>query len=253
MITFSLQSGSNGNSIYVETDGVKLLFDAGISGAQAQIRLAHHGRSIQDVNAIILSHDHQDHVRCAGVCQRKFGLPIYATEPTFGSARRFLGKVKNVVHFQAGDCLQFNGVRVHSVPTPHDGVDGACFVVENNGKRLGVFTDLGHPFRALTDWFPDLDAAYLESNYDPEMLERGSYPEFLKHRIRGSGGHLSNREAADLVERFGSPRLKWLALSHLSEENNTPQLAEKETRKVVGNAFPLYVASRYSVSSLLTL
>ncbi|HNT33627.1 MAG TPA: MBL fold metallo-hydrolase [bacterium] len=253
MITFSLQSGSNGNSIYVETDGIRLLFDAGISGVQAQCRLAHHGRDIQGVQAIILSHDHQDHVRCAGVCHRKFGIPIYATEPTFSSARRFLGKVKHVEHFRSGDTIHFNGVCVHSIPTPHDGVDGVCFVVESKGKRLGVFTDLGHPFRSLREWFPELDAAYLESNYDPDMLEIGRYPEYLKHRIRGEAGHLSNGEAADLVERFASPRLKWLALSHLSEENNTPQLAERETRKVVGKAFPLHVASRYSVGSLLTV
>ena len=199
MITFSLQSGSNGNSIYVEADGVRLLFDAGISGKQARGRMAVHGRDIRAVDALLISHDHNDHTRCAGVYQRLFGLPIYATEPTFHAVNGQFGQVRDVRHFVAGQRLRFGDVTVHTFPTPHDATDGVAFVVEHAGKRLGIMTDLGHPFEALRDMLADVDAAYLESNFDPVMLEEGPYPPHLKQRIRGAGGHLSNEEAAEFA------------------------------------------------------
>ena len=246
MITFSLQSGSNGNAIYVEAGGVRLLFDAGISGKQAAMRLAAHDREIRDVDALILSHDHTDHTRCAGIYQRKFGLPIYLTRPTLAACASNLGRIDDVRHFQAGSSLTFGEVLVHTIPTPHDGVDGVAFVVEAEGKRLAILTDLGHPFDALADVLGRVDAAYLESNYDPRMLDEGEYPEFLKRRIRGNGGHLANAEAAELVRRCGG-HLRWIALSHLSENNNTPKAAAATFHDIVGHSFPCHIASRYEV------
>ena len=119
MIAISLQSGSNGNCIYVEADGVRLLFDAGISGIAAEERLAAHGRGIRSVDAVIISHDHGDHVRCAGIYQRKYGLPLYVTPKTIDRAcsRLSLGKLRDVRHFRAGDTLRFSGVSVQTIPT----------------------------------------------------------------------------------------------------------------------------------------
>jgi len=246
MITFPLQSGSNGNCIYVEADGVRLLFDAGISGKQAALRLAARGRDIRHVDAVILSHDHGDHTRSAGIFQRKFGLPLYVTRPTLAACAAGLGRLDAVRHFDAGATLRFGDVAVHTIPTPHDGADGVAFVVESAGRRLGILTDLGHPFAELAEAVASVHAAYLESNYDPRMLAEGWYPEFLKRRIRGDGGHLANEEAADLVRRHGR-HLAWVALSHLSENNNTPDLAAATFHDVVGAAFPCHVASRYEV------
>jgi len=251
MFTCSLQSGSNGNAIYVEVDGVRLLFDAGISGRRAAERLATHGRNIRDVDALILSHGHADHTRCAGVFQRLYQIPILATAATRRAMAPFVGKVRDVRLFQAGDTITFGAVAVHTIPTPHDATDSVAFVVEHENKMLGILTDLGHPFRALQQIIADLDAVFVESNYDPQMLADGPYTPQLKARIRGAGGHLSNDEAADLLSAFGSRRLRWVALAHLSAENNRPELALATHRASLGSRYPLHVASRYEVSPLL--
>lgn len=253
MIAISLQSGSSGNCIYVETGGVKLLFDAGISGVQAAERLGAHGRDIRQVDAVIISHDHGDHIRHAGVYQRKFGLPLYLTPRTLAAAssRCDLGKLRDVRHFRSCDKLRFGEVLVHAVPTPHDGADGSAFIIEAGRKRLGVLTDLGHVFKDLVHLVSSLDAVFLESNYDPDMLATGPYPAYLKQRIRGPRGHLSNFEAAELLRRaVDAGRLQWACLSHLSEQNNHPDVAMRTHRAVVSDDLPLYTASRYAVSDL---
>jgi len=253
VITCSLQSGSNGNSIYVEAGDVRLLFDAGLSGRQTEQRLAERGRDIREVTGLILTHEHIDHTRCAGILHRKFGVPIYATRATWRAIPAEVGPVTQVRHFQAGSHIDFDGVRVYSVPTPHDAVEGCAFIVEHEGKRLGVLTDLGHPFKVLCRLFGDLDAAYLESNYDPDMLASGPYTPRLQARIRGERGHLSNEEAATMTRTHGTDRLKWVAMAHLSATNNHPDVAAETWRTVVGRTFPLELAGRYEASRLLTV
>lgn len=251
MLTFSVQSGSNGNCIYVEAGDVRLLFDAGISGSTAQRRMAVHGRNIRDVDGVILSHDHTDHTACAGIFHRKFGLPLYMTPRVRAAIRPQLGPVKNVHHFQPGERITFGDVTVHTLPTPHDGIDTVAFVVEHDGKRLGVMTDLGSPFKALADAVAELDAAYLESNFDLHMLRTGPYSPSTQRRIAGRGGHLSNDEAADLVYACRSARLKWIAAAHISECNNRPELAVQAHHQRIGTLFDVHVASRYDVGPLL--
>lgn len=253
MITFSLQSGSNGNCIYVEAGDVRLLFDAGLSGRQAALRMQQHGRNIRDVDAVILSHDHADHVRCAGIYHRLFHLPLYMTRTTHRAITAPLGKLREVRCFRSGEPIEFGPVTVHTLRTPHDAADAVGFVVEHEGRRLGIFTDLGHPFDRLARTLGELDAAYLESNYDVDLLETGSYPPHLKARIRGVGGHLSNLEAAELVRGCGTRRPEWIALAHLSQENNRPELALETHRALLGAEYPLVVAGRYAVSEVLRL
>ena len=253
VLTFSIQSGSNGNALYVEADGVRLLFDAGITGASAQRRMAVHDRDIHDVDALIISHDHTDHVRYAGVYQRKFGLPVYITRATQEAVWSNLGELHDVRHFLSGDVLRFGSVAVHTIPTPHDAADGVAFVIEWEGKRLGILSDLGHPFDGLQRILESLDAAYLESNYDPRMLDESAYPAWLRARIRGQGGHLSNNEAAALLGACGRRRPAWIAVTHLSRDNNHPDLAIAAHREAVGQSYPVYHASRYQTSELLTV
>lgn len=256
MIAISLQSGSNGNCIYVETCGKKLLFDAGISGVQAEERLHAHGRDIRAVDAVIISHDHSDHIRHAGVFQRKYGLPVYVTPATLAaaSARCALGKMNDVRHFRSSDKLAFGDVQVHSIPTPHDGVDGSAFVIEAAGKRLGILTDLGHVFKDLIRLVSSLDAVFLESNYDPDMLAHGPYPVYLKQRIKGPRGHLSNNESAEVLLRASAGnRLQWACLAHLSEQNNRPDVALRTHREVVSQTLTLYVADRYRATEIFTV
>ena len=242
MRLISLQSGSHGNAIYVEAGGVRLLIDAGISGRRAEERLARAGGDIRTVDAMLISHDHSDHIRSAGIFQRKFGLPMFVTTATLG-ARDDLGALGIVEYFRAGQTLRFNGVSVETIPTPHDGVDGCGFVIAAEGKRLGVLTDLGHVFHELPDVIASLDAVLLESNYDPELLRRSSYPPSVQNRIRGQGGHLSNGEAAALLARHGR-RLRWAAVGHLSEKNNRPSLAVESARSAVRGRFPIHLAGR---------
>jgi phosphoribosyl 1,2-cyclic phosphodiesterase len=251
MNLISLQSGSNGNCIYIEAGGVRILFDAGISGRQAAERLSRAGRDIARADALIISHDHADHIRCAGIYQRKFGLPLFVTEKTLRAARSShdLGELTEVSHFRAGSAMRFGGVRVETLPTPHDGADGVAFIVDDGSKRLGIFTDLGHVYRELESALATLDAVLIESNYDPDMLRDGSYPRFLKNRIAGPHGHISNIESAELVGRCGS-RLRWACLGHLSAENNTPELALATHRSVNGK-MSYHVAGRCGAGDLL--
>lgn len=253
VLAFSLQSGSNGNAFYVEAGGVRLLFDAGISGKRAEERLAQHGRDIRSVDAVIISHDHRDHIACAGIYQRKYGLPIYMTRRTHDAASRSLnlGKLFDVRYFESGETLAIQAVKVHTVPTPHDAADGVAFVVEFEGKRLGILSDLGHLFPQLEGILASVDGAFLESNYDVERLAHGPYPQHIKRRIRGPGGHLSNDESASLVASCGRNRPQWIAVAHLSGENNCPELAIKTHQRAVGTDYPVFCAPRDGCSELL--
>jgi len=253
MKVVSLQSGSNGNCIYVEADGVRLLFDAGISGRQAQLRLAAHGRDITAVHALLISHDHRDHARCMGIYQRKFGVPVHVTKKTLATARAKdeLGEIKDIRHYKAGSTLQFGEVSVETIPTPHDGADGVAFVVDDGQRRLGILTDLGHVFDGLEAVVSSLDAVLIESNYESALLADGPFPEFLKQRIRGPGGHLSNVESAELLNNAADRRLKWACLAHLSEQNNDPQLALRTHRGILGERLSLYVAGRHAATNVL--
>jgi len=255
MIAISLQSGSNGNCIYVEHGPTRLLFDAGISGLMAQRRLEQSGRNIRDVSAILISHDHRDHIACAGVYWRKFGLPIHASSGTFDAASRRLnlGRIDERHPFTPGDTLHFGDLTVETLPTPHDAAEGVAFVVTDGHRRLGILTDLGHVFDGLAHTISTLDGVFLESNYDDEMLRNGPYPWPLQQRIRGPRGHLSNRESADLLQTAAGPALKWAVLSHLSEQNNHPNLALKTHRDIVSRHLPLHVASRYEAGEMLTV
>lgn len=244
----SIQSGSNGNCIFIRAGRVRLLLDAGISGKQAEQRLASIGEDIRRIDALLISHDHSDHIKSAGIFQRKYGMPIYATSRTMDVAQGALGKLSDVRTFRRGSVIAFGDVMVETVPTPHDAAEGSVFVITFAGRRLGVLTDLGHVFKGLGDLISGLDAVFLESNYDPRMLDDGPYPEFLKHRIRSPHGHISNMESARLLTERGGA-LKWACLAHLSESNNTPDLALKTHKEVMGaRAAHLHVASRYKCS-----
>ncbi len=254
MKVISLQSGSNGNCYFVQAGDVTLLVDAGISGQLARQRLAHFGHDIRKVDAILISHDHNDHSRSMGTFHRQFGAPLYVTAKTLAASQVAVrpGRLNEVRHFNAGETFHVRDVQIHTIPTPHDSADGVAFVIEHEDRRLGILSDLGHVFDGLREVLLSLDAVIIESNYDRQMLAQGSYPEHLKRRIRGPGGHLSNDESADLVSRaLLFQRLKWACLCHLSAENNCPQRALDTHRQLVGRSLPLHIASRERASDEL--
>ncbi|KPK72971.1 MAG: hypothetical protein AMJ79_15420 [Phycisphaerae bacterium SM23_30] len=252
MLTFALQSGSHGNCIYVETEHARLLFDAGISGKMAQHRLSQYDRDVRDIDAVIISHDHRDHVSGAGIFHRKFHLPVYITPNAWSACRSVCGPVEKLHHFIPGQKLHFGATIVRTIPTPHDSVDSVAFVIEHDRKKLGIFTDLGHRFDGIEKWIRKLDGLYLESNYDPDMLRRGDYPPWLKRRIAGPGGHLSNQQAAQLVLDC-SPQLQFLALAHLSQNNNHPCLALAQARKILPPHLHIAPLLRTRASELFTV
>ncbi len=251
----ALQSGSNGNCIYVEALGVRLLFDAGLSGRRARQGLEAFGIDIRGVDALLISHDHSDHARCAGVYHRLFDLPVYMTPKTLRASqtRQSLGRLGDVRHFQRGETIRFGPVSVQALATPHDGAEAAAFIIEADRKRLGILTDLGHVFTELPRAVSSLDGVFIESNYDPRMLANGPYPAFLKARIQGPHGHISNIESATLLRQSAGTRLKWACLAHLSEQNNRPELALQTHRAMKKAPYKLYAASRHQPSGVFVL
>lgn len=249
----SLQSGSKGNCLFVESGNVRLLFDAGLTGTQTKQRLESFGVDIATVQAVIISHAHNDHIRYAGVLQRQYHLPVWMTSGTFHEvlAMHKSGRVSEPHLFNSGETLQFGTVKIETIPTTHDAQEGVCFVVDNGTARLGIMTDLGSRFFGLKEIIATLDGIYLESNYDHEMLVSGPYPEELKQRIQGDHGHLSNSDAADLLVK--SKRLRWACLGHLSAHNNCPTVALATHRKILGETLPLSIAPRHGVSEMFEL
>lgn len=254
MEVISLQSGSAGNCVFIRSGETRLLFDAGISGRKAESRLASFGHNIRDCNAVVLSHEHSDHISGLGVFHRKFALPVYATLRTWNATRAkpSTGPIGSPNHFVAGESFQIGSLRIETLRTPHDAVEGVCFVVEDTtgGQRFGLLTDLGHVFGGLGKVIQGLDAVLIESNYDDDMLQNGPYPQRLKARIAGKRGHISNADAVELLEGCEDGQLQWACLGHLSAENNSPDVALAAHRQRHRNRFPIFCADRDGVLQL---
>ncbi|GHT25858.1 metal-dependent hydrolase [Planctomycetales bacterium] len=250
----SLQSGSNGNCIYVESGGVRLLFDAGLTGKRTEERLNQIGVSIDSIQGVFLSHDHSDHCSGAGVLHRQYGLPVWMTKKTYDFAaktKRF-GIISEPNFFCAGKTVFFKHLAVETISTTHDAVDGVGFIIDDGNFRLGILTDLGHIFPALPLAISTLDGVLLESNYDPDMLRDGPYSSELQQRIRGKGGHLSNVEAAKLLFTAGG-KLRWACLGHISQENNHPDIVTETHRRMLSSKLPFTIASRHECSEVMEL
>lgn len=248
MEIITLQSGSSGNCVFVRSGDTRILIDAGISGSKAQDRLADFGHDIRDCQAVLLSHEHHDHICGVGAFHRKFGLPIHANLRTWNATRAkpSTGVISKPNYFVSGTPFQIGAFKIETFRTPHDAIEGVCFVIEeiHSGRRFGILTDLGHVFAGLQNVINTLDAVLLESNYDEEMLRDGPYPQHLKDRISGKRGHISNEDAAGLLGGTVSNRLQWVCLGHLSAQNNTPEVALTTHQERHGERFQLYCADR---------
>lgn len=244
----SLNSGSNGNCYYVGNGGEAVLVDAGISCRETDKRMLRLGLSMEKVKAIFISHEHSDHIRGVEVLAKKYQLPVYITENTLVS-----GKLKIdpslVRSFGAYETIMIGGLSVVPFQKYHDAADPYSFTISGNGVNIGVYTDIGAPCEHLIRNFKDCHAAFLEANYDEQMLNEGNYPYYLKQRIRGGHGHLSNRQALELFNTHRSSGLKLLLLSHLSKNNNSPELVHNLFTQHAGDT-TIVVASRYEESSV---
>ncbi|HCY89508.1 MAG TPA: MBL fold metallo-hydrolase [Chitinophagaceae bacterium] len=219
LITASLNSGSNGNAYYVGDVDDAILVDVGMSSREILKRMQALELDPKSLKAIFISHEHGDHIRGLPRLAHQFQLPIYITAGTAKSIHliRHLS-----VPFQDAEPVQVGKLSVVPFRKAHDAADPHSFVVHGHGINIGIFTDIGKVCKPLIHYFSQCHAAYLEANYDEEMLEQGSYPRHLKNRIRGGEGHLSNKEAFDLFLSHRPAHMRQLYLSHLSRENNHP-------------------------------
>jgi phosphoribosyl 1,2-cyclic phosphodiesterase len=244
----SLNSGSNGNCYYIGNDDEAVLIDGGISCRETEKRLKRLGLSIKKVKAIFVTHEHGDHIHGVPVLSRRHKLPIYITPGTMRYGNIKVAE-ELVTAFRAYEDIRIGNIVVKGFPKMHDAFDPHSFIIECDAVKVGVFTDIGYPCRNVIENFKQCHAAFLESNYDEQMLETGNYPIHLKNRIRGGKGHLSNDEAAKLFADHAPGFMSHLFLSHLSRNNNSPKIVEKMFAKIAGST-EIIIASRDKETAL---
>ncbi|MDB5263975.1 MAG: fold hydrolase [Adhaeribacter sp.] len=247
----SLNSGSNGNCYYVGNDQEAILVDTGISCRETEKRMKRLGLCMSKVKAIFISHEHSDHIRGLPVLSKKYQLPVYITPETLRNGRLDISS-HLIIPFVADQPIQIGALTVTGFPKFHDAADPHSFVVAYNNIKVGVFTDIGTPCDNLINHFSECRAAFLEANYDDEMLDNGYYPHYLKRRIRGDKGHLSNKQALTLFTTYKPAHMSHLLLAHLSKNNNCPNLV-KELFTTHAAGTEVIVASRYEETPVYTI
>jgi phosphoribosyl 1,2-cyclic phosphodiesterase len=247
----SLNSGSNGNCYYIGNDAEAVLIDAGISCRETEKRMNGLGLSMQKVKAIFISHEHSDHISGLPVIARKYSLPVFITPNTYAKSGQQLPPT-SLQWLKAFESIWVGQLCITAFPKKHDAADANSFIISCEGITIGVFTDIGEPCTNVIQHFKKCHAAFLESNYDEEMLENGRYPVYLKNRIRGSHGHLSNKQALDIFTRHRPPFMSHLLLSHLSKDNNDPLLAQRLFESYALTT-KIIVASRYEATAVYSI
>lgn len=218
-----LGSGSKGNATLVEKRTTRLLIDTGFSLRELERRLAIAGLEASDLSAVLVTHEHSDHISGVGALARKYGLPVWMTPGTW--RRQRTGKIPHLSMFNCHEKFAIGDIEVHPFPVPHDAREPAQFVFSDGEKRLGLLTDAGMVTPHIETQLHGCDALIMECNHDTEMLLSGPYPPALKKRVAGQLGHLSNDQAEAVITAIDCSRLQHLVAAHLSEKNNLPQLA----------------------------
>ena len=244
----SLNSGSNGNCYYIGNENEAVLVDAGISCRETEKRMRRLGLSLSKVKAIFVSHEHSDHISGIPVLAKKYKLPVYITPPTLTRGGLFLEE-HLVIPFYAFEAVVIGDLRITAFPKLHDASHPHSFIIACREVKVGVFTDIGLACHHVVHHFRQCHAAFLEANYDEEMLDKGNYPYHLKRRIQGGNGHLSNKQALDLFNTHKPPFMSHLLLSHLSKNNNDPVLVQKLFDSCAGDV-NIIVASRYEETAI---
>lgn len=232
-----IASGSNGNCCLIEDKATAILVDAGKNGREIESRMEKLGKSLKDVNAIILTHSHYDHIAGAGVISRRYNVPIYTTKDVYSEAKFRLGDIKRKT-FSANKAFKIGTLKIKPIHTSHN-VSSCGFVI----NKLGIFTDTGIVTKQMELEVPKLNSILLESNHDIDMLINGHYPAFLKQWILSDQGHLSNIDASSLIKNKGK-NLSLVLLGHLSGNNNTPEVASNTFESLVKKKVEYAVCSR---------
>ncbi len=248
-----LASGSKGNAIYVSDGRHAILIDAGLSGIEIQQRLCTAGLSAEALRAIVVSHEHSDHVRGVGVLARRFKLPVYASNRTAQAAAAQWGRIDDLCRFEIGTDFTIGGLALHPFATSHDAADPSGFTITCRHHKIGIATDLGIATGMVKHHLKGCSLLVLEANHDPLMLNQGPYPWPLKQRIRSRNGHLSNDASRDLLGEVCHSGLGHVVLAHLSEINNTPEKALQTVHPALngGGRTRLHVACQDRCSDVL--
>jgi phosphoribosyl 1,2-cyclic phosphodiesterase len=251
-----LASGSKGNSLFVESGDTKLLIDAGLSAREIACRLETIGVAASELNGILISHEHVDHIRGAGTLARRFKIPVLISYPASTQTQEHFRSV-SLIEFESGRSFEFRDIIIDPFPTTHDSADPVGFVIDSSEARLGFATDLGIVTRLVQEKLRKSRVLVLESNHDESMLLNGPYPWHLKQRIKSRHGHLSNIESAELLMEVMHPELEGVFLAHLSEANNHPDIAREVCQKKISCSTicspRIFVGNQQSISKVLTL
>lgn len=260
----SIASSSSGNCIYVGGNNTNILIDAGISGKKIELGLKEINLSPNDIDGILVTHEHSDHIKGLGVMSRKYKIPIYATLATWEvlSGTSSLGKIDMSLHncIIPNEDFEINEFVIHPFNSYHDAIDPVCYTISNGSKKISIATDLGCFDEYIVEKLKDSNVLFLEANHDINMLQVGSYPYFLKRRILSDVGHLSNEMSGKLISNLYNKNLSHIILGHLSKENNYPELAyesvkmEMITSKTIDHKkISLHVAKRDTNSDLIII
>ena len=224
----NLYSGSSGNCSFIETDKTKILIDCGVSFKRIKEGLESIGEDINDLDAILITHEHSDHIKGLGVLSKNVDIPIYANKKTLDEIEKkyFISTTKP---FKTNDTFEIKDIKVHPFAIPHDAADPVGFTIDYKNTKISIATDIGHVENKLYKNLNESSFVLLESNYEPDMLKSSSYPYSLKHRILGPEGHLSNEDASQVIKSLVNNGLNNIMLGHLSKENNFPELAYQTT------------------------
>ncbi len=262
---FSVASGSSGNCICLGSDQCHVMIDAGISGKRIEEGMNTYDYTTSDMDGVLITHEHSDHIQGLGVVARKYGLPIYATKGTADAILQSssVGKIDpSLFHvIEAGKTFFIGNLEIYPMSISHDAADPVAYLVSDGRHRVGVVTDLGYYDADIVSHMEGLDALLLEANHDIHMLQVGAYPYPLKQRILGERGHLSNETSGHLLGQILHDGMQHILLGHLSKENNYDELAYETVRLEIslgdnpyrGNDFPIEVAKRDRPSSLIRL
>ncbi len=257
----SLYSGSSGNSLFVQGNETRILVDAGVSAKKITEALDSINVDIKTINAIIVTHEHIDHIKSLGTLAKKYGIPVYANLGTWNGIdnESAVMPIENKNYFKIGQEFEIGDLKINSFSTSHDAMDSCGFSIKNANKKISIATDLGEMTKEVLDNIKNSKFLLLESNYDPEVLKFCSYPYNLKTRISSKRGHLSNNEAGQTISKLIEHGLERVTLGHLSKESNFPELAyrsvvnELSTRGIGEKDIEINIASRIEPGEVINI
>lgn len=252
----SLYSGSSGNSSLVQSNNINILIDAGVSGKKIIDALASINVGIENISAILITHEHSDHTQSIATLSKKYNIPVYANKKTWEAMLDKKSKIlsENICYFNNNKSFELDDLTIFPFDIPHDAANPCGFTVSDSNSKLSIATDIGHMTNSILDNIKNSSFLLLEANYEPDVLKCSSYPFHLKERIASPIGHLSNIEAGKTINYLANFGVKTVMLGHLSNENNFPELAYKSVLEQIDNKdLNISVANRFEPSQFFEI